>query len=196
MKKIFVIDIGGTNSRFAMFEVQSPYSMRLAGSIWLKTNEAGSFDELIDRQESELPGLVIENSDALVVAIPGPILDEDKVEMVNVSWAIDIAQLKKRFNLPTYFINDFIAQGFGCLTRSIADQIKIKDGKFSAQYDVAVIGAGTGLGHCYLKSDGAGGYLPVPAEAGQIPYAFISKEELEYRAFILEKIDIPYPTGD
>ncbi len=196
MKKIFVVDIGGTNSRFALFEVHSHCSMSLINSIWLKTGDARSFEELIKQQETGCPELIISDCDALVVAVPGPVLDEKRVEMVNVAWAIDIGQLKKRFHLPIYFINDFMAQGYGCLTQATSDQIKIKDGKSCTPCDIAVVGAGTGLGHCYLKSDGSGGYIPIPAEAGQIPYPFINQEELDFRTFILEKTNIQYPTGD
>src|SRR5208283_5636046 len=107
MKKIFVVDIGGTNSRFALFEVHSHYSMSLINSIWLKTGDARSFEELIKQQVVSCPELLMSDCDALVVAVPGPVLDEKRVEMVNVSWAIDIGQLQKRFHLPIYFINDF-----------------------------------------------------------------------------------------
>jgi glucokinase len=196
MKRIFVVDIGGTNSRFAMFEVHSQYSMTFINSIWLPTGDAHSFDELIRQQVIDCPELIIYDCDALVIAVPGPVLDDTKVEMVNVLWAIDIQQLKKSFNLPIYFINDFMAQGYGCLTKPLDDQIKIKDGKSCMPCDIAVVGAGTGLGHCYLKTDGTGGYIPIPAEAGQIPYPFIGKEEFDFRAFIMDKYAIPYPTGD
>jgi len=117
MKKIFVVDIGGTNSRFALFEVHSQNSMSFINSIWLKTGDAHSFEELIKQQEMNCPELIISDCDTLVVAVPGPVLDEKRVEMVNVSWAIDIGQLKKHFHLPIYFINDFMAQGYGCLSR-------------------------------------------------------------------------------
>ena len=196
MKKIFVVDIGGTNSRFALFEVHTQFSMSLINSIWLKTGDAGSFEELIQQQVVSCPGLIMSDCDAWVVAVPGPVLDEKRAEMVNVAWAIDIGQLKKRFHLPIYFINDFMAQGYGCLTQATSDQIKIKDGKSCTPCDIAVVGAGTGLGHCYLKYDGSGGYIPIPAEAGQIPYPFINQGELDFRAFILKKMNIPYPTGD
>jgi glucokinase len=196
MKKIFVVDIGGTNSRFAMFEVHTQYSMSLINSIWLKTGDASTFDELVEQQEKCCQDLAIADCDALVIAVPGPVIDEKKVEMVNVTWAIDIQNLKKRFDLPVYIINDFMAQGYGCLIQSIEHQIKIKDGTSRMPCDVAVVGAGTGLGHCYLKSTGSGNYVPIPAEAGQIPYPFINKEELEFRAFIMKKIAAPYPTGD
>jgi glucokinase len=196
MKKIFVVDIGGTNSRFALFEVHTQFSMSLINSIWLKTGDAGSFEELIKQQVVSCPGLIMSDCDAWVVAVPGPVLDEKRAEMVNVAWAIDIGQLKKRFHLPIYFINDFMAQGYGCLTQATSDQIKIKDDKSCTPCDIAVVGAGTGLGHCYLKYDGSGGYIPIPAEAGQIPYPFINQGELDFRAFILKKMNIPYPTGD
>ena len=55
MKRIFVVDIGGTNSRFAMFEVHSQYSMTFINSVWLRTGDARSFDELIRQQVIELP---------------------------------------------------------------------------------------------------------------------------------------------
>jgi len=196
MKRIFVVDIGGTNSRFAMVEVHSRYSMTFVNSIWLSTAGAPSFEALLDQQMKQCSDLRIEGCDALVIGIPGPVLDEDHVEMVNVPWAVNMEGLKKCHDLPTFFINDFLAQGYGCLTQPLSEQKKIKDGKTGETYDVAVIGAGTGLGHCYLKSDRTGGYLPIPAEAGQIPFAFIGAEELAYRDFLMARLSLPYPTGD
>lgn len=196
MKRIFVVDIGGTNSRFAMVDVHSRYSMTFINSIWLSTRGAPSFEELIDLQRKQCSDLLIEGCDALVIGIPGPVLDEGHVEMVNVPWAVDIDQLQRCYDLPTFFINDFMAQGYGCLTMPLAQQKKIKEGKTCDHFDVAVIGAGTGLGHCYLKCDGSEGYIPIPAEAGQIPFAFIGKEELAYRDFLMDNLGLPYPTGD
>ncbi len=196
MKRIFVVDIRRNKQQICRGRSSFSICHDIHQLHRLSTAKARSFDELIAQQEMNCPDIVIAESDALVVGIPGPVLDEDKVEMVNVPWTLDMSSLKKRFDMPVFFMNDFMAQGYGCLTLPLSEQMKIKDGNLCDHYDMAVIGAGTGLGHCYLKSDGSGGHIPMPAEAGQIPFAFIDKEELAYREFIMGKISLPYPTGD
>ena len=56
MGKILAADIGGTSSRFAFYTLSAEGILKLEGSEWLKTGEAGSFSGLIDNlRQSPFP---------------------------------------------------------------------------------------------------------------------------------------------
>ncbi len=61
---------------------------------------------------------------------------------------------------------------------------------------MAVIGAGTGLGHCALLATDGGGFLPLPSEAGHAAFPFYGKTETAYRDFLMERTGAEYPYGD
>jgi glucokinase len=61
---------------------------------------------------------------------------------------------------------------------------------------VAVIGAGTGLGHCALVPDGRGGHLAVPSEAGHMAFPFVGDAEHAYGEHVRRAANLAYCHGD
>lgn len=190
-------DIGGTNCRFAVFGMDSENRLNLVDEVWLQTTSFDSFENMLATLESRYHNFCISTYEKAVLAVPAPIIGDNIIKMINIDWPINIELLEKKYTYSSIcFINDFIAQAFGCLTTA-ADSAKIiKEGKASTSIDIAIVGAGTGLGHGVIKFNKGHGYLPLPAEAGQIAFPFTREEEFEYSKFIMELTGCVYPTSD
>ena len=193
MKKILTADIGGTNSRFAYFQIQPNGSLSLAETHWLKTRDAGSFLQLLEQLSASEFSLSREQADVAVFAIAGPVEDGVFSDPPNINWQIDLSNALENFDLQRcLLINDFVAQAYACRSPIIEDARQILPGTVVAEAPLAVIGAGTGLGQAALISDENGNFLPVPSEGGHNNFAFESKEEYEYMQFLLDKLGSEY----
>ena len=76
------------------------------------------------------------------------------------------------------------------------DTVKIKPGKRKNLKDCAVVGAGTGLGHCFMKYvKDINKFIVNPSEAGHNIFPFNS-DEIEYLNFLVKNKNIKKPTGN
>ncbi|CAK8723117.1 MAG: glucokinase [Candidatus Electronema aureum] len=189
-------DIGGTNSRFACFQ-QEGNKLLLESAIAVKTNDFASFEELLNALKENGSQFDVQQHRKFVLAIPGPVTPADVLSFPNIKWAISKSSLKKLYpDTEIFFINDFSAQAYGCLTEAVADALPLIKTE-QTRDDIAIVGAGTGLGHGTLKKTAQSGYLHLPSEAGQIPFPFANDEfEQKYRTFIIQQIGIATLVGD
>jgi glucokinase len=188
MKKILTADIGGTNSRFAYFQLQPDDKLSLAETVWLKTREAVTFIHLLELLEASTFSLSPAQSDIAVFAIAGPIEDGLKSDPPNIAWQIDVSNASEDFGLKRcLLINDFVAQAYACRSPIIEDARQILPGTVVADAPLAVIGAGTALGQAALVSDEKGIFMIVPSEGGHVNFAFESQREYEYMQFLLDE---------
>jgi glucokinase len=197
MINIIAVDIGGTNSRFAHFRASDTGELEYMNGFWLATHNASSLEDLMDKalERDELP--VATGWDAMVLAVPGAVEDMTYAALANVPWAVDISRLKGRApQTKIFLVNDFVAQAFACPIVKYLETRTIKAGNAEAGGNIAVIGAGTGLGHCALVLTDRKTFLPLPSEAGHATFAFYGKVETEYRDYLLEKTGAEYPFGD
>lgn len=80
------------------------------------------------------------------------------------------------------FLNDFVANGYGILSsiKEGKDYIKINENSADPDGPIAMIGAGTGLGHGYIVKNESSKYHSVyPSEGGH--QDFSPKTEIEWR---------------
>lgn len=196
MSAYLVCDIGGTNSRFACFH-QKDDNLLFESATAVKTNDFSSFEELLDELRKNGSQFDVQQHRKFVLAIPGPVTPADTLSFPNIKWDISKSSLKKLYpDTEISFINDFTAQAYGCLTEAVAAALPLIRTE-QARDDIAIVGAGTGLGHGTLKKIAQGGYLHLPSESGQIPFPFASDEfEQQYHAFIVQKTGITHPVGD
>ena len=193
MKKILTADIGGTNSRFAFFQLQPDGILSLAETLWLNTRDARSFLQLLEQLGASEFTLSPSLCDVAVFAIAGPVENGVFSDPPNIAWDIDMSNALENFGLQRcLLINDFVAQAYACRSPIIADARLILPGTIVPQAPLAVIGAGTGLGQAALVSDTNGNFLPVPSEGGHGNFAFESKREYEYRQFLLDELGSEY----
>jgi glucokinase len=196
MNTFLICDIGGTNSRFACFQ-QTGNDLLIESATAVKTNDFDSFEELLNTLKKNGRQFDVTQHSKFVLAIPGPVTPADVLSFPNIKWTISKSSLKKLYpDTEISFINDFTAQAYGCLTEAVANALPLINAE-QTQNDIAIVGAGTGLGHGMLKKIGASDYVHIPSEAGQIPFPFAADEfEQRYRTFIVQQTGIANPVGD
>lgn len=197
MARILAADIGATNSRFGLFEMESAQDPRLVLSRELPTAEAVSFADMLTRLAGVGLGVRDTSVAGTVLAVAGPVRD-GRCQLTNAAWDIDLA---RRDGLPearTVLINDFVAQALGCLTAHVRSTATVVQAGVARPGVIAAVGAGTGLGACALipHPDVPGRFLPVPTEAGHAPLAFLTAREFAFQEFILRRTGASHACGD
>lgn len=188
---IFAADIGGTTSRFGWF-CTSGQDLSCIQNLRVATTDADSFPQLLAGILDAFPPF---KTDLAVLAVAGAVQHNTHASLPNISWDIDVQPITRFFPTPL-LINDFEAQAYGC-TRAVPKNIKIlHKGSMDPNGPLAVIGAGTGLGHCALINDKHGGNVAVPSEAGHAAFAFYGIEEMEYMAFLHRETGTDYASAD
>lgn len=101
------------------------------------------------------------------IAVDGPVRD-NHADLH--SWVIDGNELAKAFRIRSVsLVNDFLAMGYGLLTLDKSEEcVTVQEGEEvqSPPQPIACVGAGTGLGDCYLTPDQHGRYSCFPCEGG------------------------------
>ena len=197
MKNILTADIGATNSRFSHFKVDQNGKLSLVGTQWLKTQESGSFTDLIKQLRARDFPLGTEVADIAVIAAACPVESGIYCSPPYISWNIDLETLQKGLGLKRCFlINDFVAQAFACRSPIAEAAEEILPGQMISDATVAVIGAGSNLGKAALVPDGSGGFVVVPSEGGHANFPFVSDREFEFQDLLLRELGEEYVTAN
>lgn len=197
MKHIVAVDIGGTNSRFAHFTLSDSGGLSFVSGLRLKTARASSLDDLIGKAQREGSLAGAEKWDTAVIAVPGAVKGGSWAKLANVSWEVDISGIRQSFpDKKIFLINDFVAQAYACPLEGQIKKEVIQEGQREEGATMAVIGAGTGLGHCALTMAGRDGFIALPSEAGHAGFSFYGKNETAYQEYLLKKTGAAYPYGD
>jgi glucokinase len=84
-------------------------------------------------------------------------------------------------------INDFAAMGFGLLTLQPSELLTLNAAPHDPMAPIATIGAGTGLGECFLTPREGGAYNCFACEGGHVDFAPINDLEIELLQFLKRK---------
>jgi len=197
--RILAADVGGTHSRMGFFELDGDAAApRLLGVARLSTPAAGSFPELLANLFSTPQPFAARDCDLAVLAVAGPV-EGHICTPPNIKWKVDLRDIAAVGLSRGALINDFAAQPSACRSEAVRDARVLQqgqDGHHVAGGAIAVIGAGTGLGHCALVPDGHGGNIAVPSEAGHAPFPFVNDEEFAFGAFVRSTLGLDYCVGD
>lgn len=199
MHRILAADIGGTHSRMGFFELdEGRAEPRLVQLVRLSTPEAESFPALLARLFSTPQPFAPGDCDLAVLAVAGPV-EGDICTPPNIKWKVDLRDIATAGLARGALINDFAAQAYACRSSAVESARVLQQGQqghHAPGGTIAVIGAGTGLGHCALVADGAGGNIAVPSEAGHAPFPFVNEEEFAYGEFVRRTDGLDYCVGD
>ena len=211
--RIFTADIGGTTSRFALFEAEdTPDSLRCLANARMPS-AAKDFTSLLARLAEEFPELVPERADRVVLAAAGPAHSGESITLTSLPFAVDRAAVIQRApGIQTLLLNDFSAQALACLTPVMAgasflhgragllqparECFRFPRAGFCAP--CVLLGAGTGLGVALLVPDGEGqGTARVlPSEGGHTAFAFVSEQEQAFGRFVAARKRLAYTRGE
>ncbi len=121
---------------------------------------------------------------AACFAIAGPVVNNTS-NLTNLGWQLTSDGLSKALSIAQVkLINDFAAIGYGIPGMGADDLFTLQDGEADPTAPIAVIGAGTGLGQCFVIPMN-GCPVVFATEGGHSDYA--PRTELEFR--LLEYIE-------
>jgi glucokinase len=183
-------DIGGTNARLALFEVEPGMdgARPKLTSIFERTTpskSAPSLDEIAEAflraAEAETKGRIGPRGDgggkgrgiaSACLGIAGPI-ENNRCHATNLPWVVDGRALATRLGIERVtLVNDFSAAALGVTAVGPGDLVSLGGGQPVAHGPIAVLGAGTGLGQAYLLwSSSTDRYEVVPSEGGHADFA-------------------------
>jgi glucokinase len=105
-------------------------------------------------------------------AVAGPVKGNTVRFTNRDSWSIDGDIISEEFSIPVVkLVNDFLAVGYGILTLNEEKEcISLQKGIKDNNAPIACIGAGTGLGECFL-TPANGVYQCFPCEGGHTDFA-------------------------
>ncbi|MDC0335387.1 glucokinase [Pseudodesulfovibrio sp.] len=194
MAKILAADIGGTNSRFALFNTANGV-LAMEDSIWLETHGAPTFPALLEQlwasDFSATPG----NFDSAALAVAGAVSHGVECRhLPNAPWSVDLREVDFGTH-KACLINDYAAQAFACRTHAVDEAVVLQDGEAEDDGVIGVIGAGTGLGYSALIP-AEKGWTALPSEGGHMAFPFTGKEELEYSEFNRKESGRRWAEGD
>jgi len=193
MPTILTADIGGTNSRFALFQARGD-ALEMVDSIWLATHGAASFPELLEQLWQSPFRAVPGGFDVSVMAVAGAVEHGLACRVLpNAPWGVDLRETD--LGAPACLINDFAAQAYACRTRALDGAEVLQEGRADDGGTIGVIGAGTGLGYSALLPTGAG-WFALPSEGGHMAFPFTGMEEAEYAEFNRREADRRWAEGD
>lgn len=194
-------DCGGTNTRLQIFRVPKdckavPGEMPSHELVFSKkylNSKFSSFEDVCKAfLEETQPMTGGRNPVSCCLACAGGILN-NAVTFTNVGkgWAIDGNALGYALAIPQVkLINDFEAQGYGLLTLGSNEKIPLNDAMPREGAPIACVGAGTGLGECFLTADGVGDYTCWPSEGGHVEFSPRDQIELDLFEYLKLKFQL------
>ena len=166
-------DIGGTNSRFALVEMQGSRPVVQDVQIFSSHDTTGLAD-LIDRFRTTHP----DSLDGAAFGVAGPIIN-GRCEATNLPWKVDASEIARALKLPQVgLLNDLEAAAYGISVLENKDMIVINDGVPNTPGNRAVVSAGTGLGEAGLFWNGSR-HIPFATEGGHTDFAARNALEFE-----------------
>ena len=206
MPFLLAADIGGSNSRFALFALQEASAalpeLELVREQWLPTAQYGTFADLA--RALRLPDgspFVPPGTPLASLGIAGPVRD-DSCTPPNISWSIQTDEAAAALGIPTVLlVNDFVAQGYACLFAALKPQARaaleiaeLHAGKKNPA-PFALVGAGSGCGKALVLPEAR---MVLPSEGGHGEFPFRRDEEAfanQLRDSLGERIVVEMPVS-
>lgn len=186
-------DIGGTKTILRLVEATSGESMTSVELRSLHENRYSSHDfpdlvPIVQEFLAEATEKIGQKPipEKACFAIAGPIVN-NTVKLTNLPWMLDAKLMERELGISHIsLINDFEAVGYGILGMTATDLYTLQEGQPQSDTPIAVIGAGTGLGECFLIR-GAGTVKVYPTEGGHADFAPRSELEFHLLKYLLAK---------
>lgn len=174
-------DIGGTNSRLALFDAQ----LNKLGEKDYLNNGHASLQVVIGQFLAENHARPTRAS----FGIAGPV-SGGRVEMTNLGWKIDEASLSSEFRIEKVrLINDMVAHAEGIEVLAADQKTELKPG-VSQPGNRCIIAAGTGLGEAGLCFTGQT-WIPMASEGGHVDFSPRDPQQDELLCWMRKRVNGP-----
>jgi glucokinase len=169
-------DVGGTNTRLALFESLAPLHLEV-----FRSPEYAGLEEITAQYLAHTGASV----SAACFGVAGPVR-HGIVKTPNLSWVVDAGRLAGQLGLPQVgLINDLEANAHGIAVLGAADFVQLNEGvDANAAGTRALISAGTGLGQAGLLAHDTG-YRVFASEGGHADFAPRGELEIELLRYLL-----------
>lgn len=179
--KILAGDIGGTNARLAVYDIELTSYETLAAET-LPSREYGSLEEIV---AAFMKGHPIECQRACF-GVPGPVKD-GRVQTTNLPWLVESSRLAAAARVEALaLINDLKAQAYGVAMLGPQDLEVLNPGSETASGNAALIAAGTGLGQAGLYWDGQA-FHPFATEGGHASFGPTGARQVALLDFLAQR---------
>ena len=166
-------DIGGTNARLALFDVQAGRLLLIKEAVY-KSRSAPDLETIARRFVEEMRPAAT----AAALGVAGPV-KEGRIETPNLPWVVDSRRLADILGVPKVtLLNDLKANAYGLRHLGPTDFAVIQAGSHEAAGNQAILSAGTGLGSAGLYWDGQR-HRPFATEGGHADFAPRNQLEAE-----------------
>lgn len=191
-----VLDVGGTNVRFALTSATGVAGTTLSDISMMKCVDFGSIDDAIAAYLSRLNAVTIAKIEAVAIAVAAAV-NTDIVDVTNNHWVFEKHQLFDRLSAGEVqfhklkidrllVINDFTAQALAQSNPHGTGNVQLLEGVSDDHAPLLVIGPGTGLGVSALIPS-AGGLIPLEGEGGHVSFSPRSDGERDLDAFMRQR---------
>jgi glucokinase len=205
-------DIGGTNSRLGLYDLSS--SIPLCVKIYQNEEELkeGASNGIFEKKIivpflnlcwETVPGLApVELAEIVAcLACAGPVKDNRCIMSNRDNIVVDGDTIVKQTYVKDKYlsaikvckvINDFLAQGYGCLTlepNEVRELMPDSHSKIDPSGPKVCVGAGTGLGQCYLTVGPDGNYACYPSEGGHVEFSPRTEVQVKMLKYLMEKFE-------
>ncbi len=169
-RRALVGDIGGTNMRFAIADIDE---LTISDFALLASADFDDPRQAIERYLKTIP----ERPDMVGFAIAGPVTD-GTATMTNRPWLFDRDQIRATTQAAhVHFVNDFEALALALPRLSAYDLHHIGGGGAVKDAPMVVLGPGTGLGVAALVNSPAGP-MAIATEGGHVTFGATDADEL------------------
>ncbi len=209
MLKLLLADLGGTQCRFAIANIDIGHAddfgragISFLAKVSLQTKDYADIEDLLFTLisdidfNSHLPPCSSAISGAvLAVAGTGGQGNIFAPNMGSKGWSINVNQCAKVLGIKNILLmNDFVAQAFAAMHKESSKAELLWHGeKQEVDYsqNIAVLGAGTGFGMCLLLPKSKGRFCRhVPSEGGHTSFPFENKAEWDFANFVRQELAI------
>lgn len=171
--KVLAGDVGGTNTRLALCEVNEGKVLRLVHTI----EPSAKHDSLGEIIQEFASAHGADDVRAVCIGLPGPVRGR-RAQLTNLPWVVDADALERDLGLPSItLLNDLEANAHGLSTLSDADFMVLREGSPLQGGNAGLVSAGTGLGEAGMHFV-RGELYPFPTEGGHTDFA--PSNELEW----------------
>jgi glucokinase len=179
-------DIGGTNSRLALFEKTEQGFMPVLEETFPSASFAG-LGEIVEK----FLGDKSHSIESACFGVAGAV-QYDLAKITNLPWVVDAGQVKRLVgHNRVRLINDLEANAYGLNELSEKDFDVLNIGIKNPTGNAAIISAGTGLGEAglHFEPDYARRLRPFPTEGGHTDFAPRNELEIELLRYLLTKFE-------
>lgn len=174
-------DIGGTNSRLALFDATNGRLKLIHEAVYPSRDYPG-LEVIVSTFVRNDSGKV----DAACFGVAGPVR-EGRAQISNLPWAVETSSLSSELKLrSTFLINDLEAMAWGIGALQPTDVVTLNLGARNARGNRAVIAAGTGLGQAGMYWDGRQHHI-FACEGGHTDFAPRGDVQVELLRYLQAK---------